>query len=90
MKTLHTLFIALGGLLLCASCDNYLDIKPKGVTLPEKFEDYERLLNHSSTMRIDNTYTIYITDDIELGEGWYSGTYGITADFALKQQDGEH
>lgn len=68
MKTLHTLFIALGGLLLCASCDNYLDIKPKGVTLPEKFEDYERLLNHSSTMRIDNTYTIYITDDIELGE----------------------
>ncbi len=28
--------------------------------------------------------------DIELGEGWYSGTYGITADFALKQQDGEH
>ncbi len=27
--------------------------------------------------------------DIELGEGWYYGTYGVVADFALKEEGSE-
>ena len=26
------------------SCDDYLDIQPKGIVIPEKSEDYERFI----------------------------------------------
>lgn len=49
--------------LLCAclalpvmSCDDYLDIQPKGIVIPEKSEDYERLLNYAQLLR--QLYTI--------------------------------
>ena len=44
--------------LLCAclalpimSCDDYLDIQPKGIVIPEKSEDYERLLNYAQLLK---------------------------------------
>lgn len=68
MKLLHTLFLMAGGALLCTSCDSYLDIKPKGVTIPEYFEDFNRLMNHRQLMAIDDINTIYLSDDVEVGE----------------------
>mgnify|MGYP000093817821 FL=1 len=35
------------GVLSLHSCDDFLGNKPKGYTIPEKFEDYSKLLNSS-------------------------------------------
>lgn len=54
--------------ILFGACDDFLDIKPKGVLLPEFFEDYKRLLANRKMMTIDDSYTNYITDDIMLAD----------------------
>ncbi|TDQ80124.1 RagB/SusD family nutrient uptake outer membrane protein [Sphingobacterium yanglingense] len=55
-------------LLVLQSCNKYLDIKPKGIQIPEFYDDYVKLLNHKSMMNADNPYTVFITDDILLGD----------------------
>lgn len=55
-------------LFVFQSCDKYLDIKPKGIQIPEFYDDYVKLLNHKSMMNADNPYTVYLTDDILLGD----------------------
>lgn len=67
MKKVYYIILSLS-LIALSSCNDFLDIKPKGVLIPEFYEDYQRLLNHQNTMSIDNTYTNYITDDILLGD----------------------
>lgn len=57
------LFIGLGFLSL-HSCDDFLGNKPKGYTIPEKFEDYSKLLNSSYLMSSSNTVLAYLTDDL--------------------------
>lgn len=54
--------------VLFSACDDFLDIKPKGVLLPELFEDYQRLMADRNMMTIDESYTNYITDDIMLAD----------------------
>lgn len=54
--------------ILFSACDDFLDIKPKGVLLPELFEDYRRLMANRNMMTIDDSYTNYITDDIMLAD----------------------
>ena len=53
-------------LVLLASCDDYLDIKPKGVVIPDKCEDYESLLNYAQLMKASDSYPNYLTDDVFL------------------------
>lgn len=59
-------------LLLCVclvwltSCDDYLDIKPKGVVIPERCEDYEGLLNYAQLMKASDSYPNFMTDDVFL------------------------
>lgn len=84
MRNLYTLFVLAVTVMFCTACDDYLDIKPKGVTLPKLFEDYNRLMNHSDLMSIDNTYTVYITDDILLGEDTLQFGKFVTAQDHLK------
>ena len=57
--------------LLCAclalpvmSCDDYLDIQPKGIVIPEKSEDYERLLNYAQLLKASESYPNFMTDDV--------------------------
>lgn len=64
-KKLYKLAICLC-LTLMASCDDYLDIKPKGVVIPEKCEDYEKLLNYAQLMKASEAYPNYMTDDVFL------------------------
>lgn len=51
-------------LVLLASCDDYLDIKPKGVVIPERCEDYEGLLNYAQLMKASDSYPNFMTDDV--------------------------
>lgn len=56
-------------LCMCfASCNDFLDIKPKGIVIPENCEDYEALLNDAQLMKSSESYPIYMTDDIVLFE----------------------
>lgn len=62
-KKLYKLILCLC-LTLMASCDEYLNIKPKGVIIPEKCEDYEKLLNYAQLMKASESYPNFMTDDI--------------------------
>lgn len=58
-------YLLLGlGILSLQSCDDSLGNKPKGYTIPEKLEDYSKLLNSSYLMSSSNTVLSYLTDDI--------------------------
>lgn len=65
MKTKTYLLIGLSALTL-QSCDDFLNNKPKGYTIPEFYEDYTKLLNHSSLQRSLDPALNFITDDIYL------------------------
>nr|WP_162988826.1 RagB/SusD family nutrient uptake outer membrane protein [Pedobacter schmidteae] len=52
-------FILLG----MASCKDFLEVKPKGVILPEKLTDYESLLNSVTMMQSFPSALLYNTDD---------------------------
>lgn len=69
-KIIYSLLIA--GSLLASSCDDFLNVKPKGTTIPEMYEDYARLLNSPSLGDALYTHPLYLTDDLLLsnkGEG---------------------
>jgi len=68
MKKNITLIVSALLLFLLPSCKKYLDIKPKGIQIPEFYDDYVKLLNHKTMMNADNPYLVYITDDILLGD----------------------
>lgn len=63
-KIFITLFLAAG---MLSGCKDYLDIKPKGYTIPETFEDYKKLLNDHSLYRVSSAYPNYLTDDVQPG-----------------------
>lgn len=66
MKKIFTiLFITIVAL---SGCKKYLDIKPKGYTIPEFYDDYERLLNNSELYGVSSSYPVYLTDDAQSGE----------------------
>lgn len=67
MKNIKLIAILLF-LVVSVSCDRFLDIKPKGIQIPEYFDDYLRLLNHKNMMYADEGFVSYITDDILLGD----------------------
>ncbi|WP_298710107.1 RagB/SusD family nutrient uptake outer membrane protein [Chitinophaga sp.] len=67
MMKRNILSIIAGAALLLASCNNFLDITPKGYTIPEKFGDYEKLLNNLSLSRAASAYPNYLTDDVQAG-----------------------
>jgi len=62
-KILYCIFSAFL-LLSIASCkDGFLDVKPKGVIIPEKLSDYESLLNSLTMMQTFPSALLYNTDD---------------------------
>ncbi len=64
-----TLFSAVIAALICMSCDSYLDVKPKGFTIPELVNDYTQLLNSVSLIRASPAYPDYLTDHVQSGDG---------------------
>lgn len=54
--------------LVLAGCDRYLDVKPKGFTIPEFFDDYAKLMSNQDLIRVSSAYPSYLTDDVRAGD----------------------
>ncbi len=52
------------GLFILASCDSFLNVKPKGETIPEYYEDYARLLNDDKMSKAADINPPNLTDDV--------------------------
>lgn len=63
-KIIYSLLIA--GSLVTAGCNDFLDVKPKGNTIPELYDDFARLLNAPSLGDALYTHPMYLTDDVLL------------------------
>lgn len=48
------------------SCDNFLDIQPKGIVIPKNYEDYEKLINYAQLLKSSDSYPNFMTDDVYL------------------------
>jgi tetratricopeptide (TPR) repeat protein len=59
----YSFFLLFAALTLLASCDDYLDIQPKGELIPKTAADYESMLNYSQLLKASASYPIYMTDD---------------------------
>ncbi|NLR64484.1 RagB/SusD family nutrient uptake outer membrane protein [Chitinophaga varians] len=68
MKKIFILLMTGISLTMLSACNKYLDIKPKGYTIPEYFDDYQKLMNSTSLVAAVAAYPAYITDDVEGGE----------------------
>ncbi|NML36621.1 RagB/SusD family nutrient uptake outer membrane protein [Chitinophaga sp. G-6-1-13] len=68
MKKIFILLLAGASFATLPACNKYLDIKPKGYTIPEYFDDYQKLINNTSLTAAVGAYPAYITDDVEGGE----------------------
>lgn len=64
-----------GGLTLLASCQKFLDVKPKGKLIPAEIEDFNHLLDNPDIVQypfLDNnggSMLAYLTDNVEVSEG---------------------
>ncbi|MCT4601299.1 MAG: RagB/SusD family nutrient uptake outer membrane protein [Marinifilum sp.] len=71
MKNIFMLFLLM---ILNTSCDDFLDVKPKGKLIPNAVEDYDNLLNYEGIVKkcfSDNnkgSLLPYLTDDIKLSK----------------------
>jgi len=66
MKKIYYLFAF--ALLILSSCNKYLDVKPKGFTIPEKVNDYRLLLNDQGLLRASAVFPDYLTDNVVSGD----------------------
>ena len=48
------------------SCDDFLDIQPKGIVIPKNYEDYEKLINYAQLLKASHSYPNFMTDDVYL------------------------
>ena len=79
MKRIITYILALG---LLSSCDDFIDVTPKGVVVPETVEHYQGLLNNARTTgEASASYEIACDDiyfdDARIGsfESWQFNAY---------------
>lgn len=64
---IRTIYILAAALFLCTfiSCNKFLEVKPKGVVLPEKLADYEAMLNSRTLTETYPSQELYCTDDMQ-------------------------
>lgn len=65
MKKIFSLAIVAS--IMLSSCNSFLDVKPKGFTIPEFIGDYEQLLNNQALIRASAAYPDFITDNVQSG-----------------------
>jgi tetratricopeptide (TPR) repeat protein len=83
MKT-HKIYLLSAILLTLISCDNYLDVKPKGKRIIKTIRDYDRLLykgHHGSILSTADSDVLFLTADdwvssTEMTEGIGTKSYG--------------
>lgn len=70
-------------ILSFTSCNDFLDIHPKGITIPKQTEDYAKLLVNSSMVKTTSDEAVLMTDDVHLyyiDSSWL--TFGYFYSFA--------
>ncbi|RAJ73465.1 SusD-like starch-binding protein associating with outer membrane [Chitinophaga dinghuensis] len=69
MKKIVAIFFTAATIISCfSSCKKFLDVKPKGYTIPQFYEDYAKLMNNMSLIRVSSAYPNYLTDDVQAGD----------------------
>ena len=68
MKSLKYIYIIFS-LALLVSCDDYLEVTPKGEIIPETLEDYELMLNSNAMTNLSDPLYAYFSDDIFMDIG---------------------
>lgn len=63
-KIAYILFVA--AVFIFQGCEDFLDVKPKGITIPSKFNDYQKLMANSSLLRVGTNYPNFLTDNVLL------------------------
>ena len=72
-KNIFSLLVIAGVALTFASCDDYLNIEPKGKRIPKALEDYEPFLRDEYTNhRLSNLQTTYLLNDQYLRNSYAS------------------
>ena len=65
MKRLVYISTAAIILITIVSCNKFLEVKPKGVVLPEKLADYEAMLNSPTLIETYPSQALYCNDDMQ-------------------------
>lgn len=63
MKLYFNRVLLLALIILFGGCEKYLDVKPKGVIIPEKTSDYEDLLKSPTITESFPSTILYLTDE---------------------------
>lgn len=77
----HIFILCLAWAFVLSACDRFLDLKPKGIVIPENFEDYEKLINYAQLLKSSDSYPVWLTDDPYLpdeGDPSYSGLTDVS------------
>lgn len=75
-KKISIFFGFLAWVVLFTSCDSYLDVRPKGITIPERVSEYEELLNYNQQVKMSDVYPAYLTDDVHIPASTDDPIYG--------------
>lgn len=67
MNNIHKILFAFC-IFTLVGCDSFLDLKPKGYTIPENFDDYVKLTNNQSLYFGSYNFMNYLTDNMQLGD----------------------
>jgi len=65
MKKSIYIALAVAALTMLISCNKFLEVKPKGVVLPEKLADYEAMLNSPTLIETFPSQALYCNDDMQ-------------------------
>ena len=63
MKTTIKIVYTAAIVLLLASCNDFLNIQPKGELIPRTAADYEAMLNYEQLLKASDSYPNFLTDD---------------------------
>lgn len=73
--------------VLFSSCDKHLDVKPKGIVIPSTLEDYQALLSNTQELSRTSNNSIYMSDELELTDGYRAGAINFAGNAAIKAYD---
>ena len=63
---MRKVFLYIISALLLSSCDDYLDVEPKGLSIPNTVEEYSEMLNYSNVFEMD--FALFMPDAYFLKE----------------------
>lgn len=81
MKKIYYTILVVAALAVFSSCNNFLDVKPKGFLIPETVQEYEGILNDPDMVKVADSFPIYMTDDAYIPDvdetGYFVGINSI-------------